>query len=117
MPNSLDEEETQCLLSSEDTITSTFCEDSEDTLEQQNSDSMSLESARMISTLSSNNLYSSDSDFINGTFGGLKSTPSSSMVPNVNTSSPANVSFITTSSTSSKEYVPSDYVIPTLGTC
>ena len=115
MPNSLDEEETQCLLSSEDTLAITYGEEVENTLAQKDH-SKGLEPTRISPTVapqqSSNKLFTNDSDFAKGsTFCGIK-TPSNPVgLSTVSTNFTAN----STASSCSNEYVPTDCVMPTLG--
>ena len=112
MPNSLDEEETQCLLSSEDTLGTIYCEEVENTLGQKD-DSKSLRPGRMSPTVplqSSNKLFTTDSDLNKGgAFCGMK-TP-----PNPTGLSTTSTNFTTNASPTLKEYVPTDCVMPTLG--
>ena len=110
MPNSLDEEETQCLLSSEDTLGTIYCEEVENTLGQKD-DSKSLRQGRMSPTVplqSSNKLFTADSDLNKGgAFSGMK--------PNPTCLSTTSTNFTTNASPTLKEYVPTDCVMPTLG--
>ena len=115
MPNSLDEEETQCLLASEDTLASTFCDDTDDIPDAQNDNPRNCSSVQMTSSASSNNLLPRGSDFQNVSFETLQSPSNSTSPPNNISTSPESASLTLSSSSSSKEITTSDYVIPSLG--
>ena len=115
MPNSVDEEETQCLLASEDTLASTFCDDTDDTPDAQNDNPRICSSVQITSSASSNNLLPRSSDFQNGSFDTLQSASNAAVPPNNISTSPESVSLTLSSSSISKEITTSDYVIPTLG--
>ena len=115
MPNSIDEEETQCLLASEDTLASTFCDDTDDIPGAQNDSPRNCSSVQMPSSASSNNLLRRGSDFQNGSFDKLQSSSNAIVTPNNVSTSPDSASLTLSSSSISKEITTSEYVIPTLG--
>ena len=116
MPNSVDEEETQCLLASEDTLASTFCDDTDDTPDAQHDNPRNCSSVKMTSSASSNNLLRRGSDFPNGTFDTFPSPSNATVAPNNISTSPESATSLTLSSSSiPKEIATSDYVIPSLG--
>ena len=109
MPNSLDEEETQCLLASEDALTSNFFDEPDDILDKQNGDSRNRASAKMKSSASSNNLFPRDSSLGTRTF---DTSPSPSRLSSVST---ASVFLPSNTGTCSKDNVTTDFVVPSLG--
>ena len=117
MPNSVDEEETQCLLASEDQTASV--DDPEENRPNQSQHVVSKRdnASKMTSSASSNNLFSSDSDVLRRTFMQRQSSPSK-LLSGFNSSS-ASARSASLNGTNlipnSNEILSSDYVIPTLG--
>ena len=115
MPNSVDEEETQCLLASDDTLAATFCDDTDDIPDTQNDNPRTGSSVKMTSSASSHNLFPRGSDFPNSTFDANPSPSNTTVAPN-NISIPGECAALATSSSGgSKEIATSDCVIPSLG--
>ena len=114
MPNSLDEEETQCLLACEDNLTSNFCDDGDqDDIEAQveNNSRKCTNSQKMNSSSSSNKL-----DFLSNDFDvhPTTSNPNNTSIPKVISSTDTNQTLIHSNS-SQKDVATSEYVVPTLG--
>ena len=114
MPNSLDEEETQCLLACEDNLTSTYCDDvDQDDIEAHtNHDTRKCTNSQTMNSSSSSNelhLLSNNLD-------------AHTTTPNITNSSIAAASSfidanhtVVNSNASSKDAATSEYVVPTLG--
>ena len=114
MPNSLDEEETQCLLACEDSLTSTYCDDADqDDIKAQASNNTRIcnNSQKMNSSSSSSKL-----DFLSNNF------EAQATASNITNSSITEVPSLADtahtvihSNSASKDVVTSEYVVPTLG--
>ena len=119
MPNSLDEEETQCLLACEDSLTSTFCDDAdhEDVDAQINNDQRKCnDSGKMTSSSSSNKLHLRSPDVLSSGFDTLQASSDLTNTPvaAVSTSTDTTQTIIY-SNPPSKDVLTSEYVVPTLG--
>ena len=114
MPNSLDEEETQCLLACEDSLTSTYCDDADqDDIKAQanNNTRICNNSQEMNSSSSSSKLDFLSNNFEAQTTASNITNPSITEAPSLaDTTHPA-----IHSNSTSKDVVTSEYVVPTLG--
>ena len=122
MPNSLDEEETQCLLACEDNLTSTFCDDAdhEDIEAQVNNDARkSKNPGKMTSSSSSNKIHLRSPDILSNSFDTLQAssnlTTNTSIAASQNSSSTDTTQSIIYSNPPSKDVLTSEFVVPTLG--
>ena len=117
MPNSVDEEETQCLLASEDQTAS--ADDTEENRPNQSQHVVSKRdtASKMTSSASSNNLFSSESDVPRRTFMQRQSSPSKLLAGFNSSSASARSASLngTNLIPNSNEILSSEYVIPTLG--
>ena len=114
MPNSLDEEETQCLLACEDSLTSTYCDDTDqdDIKAQANNNTRICNNSQEMNSSSS----SSKLDFLSNNFEAqpIASNIASSSITEVPSLADTTHTVIHSNS-ASKDVVSSEYVVPTLG--